>query len=97
MKTQIELAEQVAAFLKSLAPEPRRKLRLGLRALADGKGDIKELTDTLSGFQRLRVGSYRVIYDESFDASGRKILCLFAERRAVVYELFTELLLSDLS
>lgn len=60
-------------------------------------GDTKELTDALGGYQRLRVGPYRIIYREAFEKGGRVVKCLFAERRAVVYELFTELVVSDLT
>lgn len=33
MKTKVELSEQVLNFVRALAPEPRRSLRLGLRGL----------------------------------------------------------------
>ena len=92
MKTGIELDPQVAEFVRSLAPEPRRRLRAALRGLEEEAGDLKQLEADLSGYARLRVGSYRVILRFYIDASQRVARCIFAERRAVVYELFSEIL-----
>ena len=50
---------QVADFVGSLAPEPRRRLREGLRGLEREEGDLKQLEADLTGYARLRVGSYR--------------------------------------
>ena len=86
---KIELSPQVAAFVRSLAPEPRRKLRLALKGLAKGLGDIKALEGALTSYSRLRVLSYRVIL---FYRSRGQIECVFAERRSIVYEIFAEAL-----
>ncbi len=80
----IKPSAQVANFLHSLAPEPRRQLRLAIRALAQGRGDVKALEGELAGYWRLRVGSYRVILSKSPAA----IECIFAERRSIIYEIF---------
>jgi len=80
----IKPSAQVAQFLRSLAPEPRRQLRLGIRALAQNRGDLKALEGDLAGYWRLRVGSYRVIL---WRGAG-VIECVFAERRSIVYEVF---------
>jgi len=90
MKTTVDLSDQVLNFVRSLAPEPRRALRLGLRGLADDRGDIKQLEGELAGWCRLRVKSYRVIFRYELEASRRIARCVFAERRALVYELFAE-------
>lgn len=90
---RIELSEQVVAFVKSQAPEPRRWLRAALRRLAMEQGDIKALEGPLSGYYRLRVHGYRLIY--SYDCSvknERVIKCIFLERRNVIYEVFTAML-----
>ncbi len=97
MKTRVEWSGQVASFVNAQSPEPRHKLRLAIRALADGGVDTRALVDLMSGYQRLRLGPYRVIFREKFDEGGRVVLCIFAERRAVVYEIFTEMLLADFS
>jgi len=91
MNTKVFWSEQVERFVLSQAPEPRRKLRLAIRALAQDAGDIKVLEGALSGFSRLRVNNYRVIFFEDHRGGNRIIECIFAERRAVVYEIFTQL------
>jgi mRNA interferase RelE/StbE len=82
----IKPSAQVAAFLRSLAPEPRRQLRLAIRSLALGRGDVKALEGELAGYWRLRAGSYRVILWQS----ATVIECVFAERRSIIYEIFAE-------
>ena len=90
---KVELADQVVTFIRSQAPDPRRKLRLALRDLASEHGDIRALEGPLQGYHRLRIGSYRIVL-----AYGRKsgtttcIRCLFAERRDTVYTVFTRML-----
>ena len=81
----VVVSDQVLAFVRRLAPEPRRTLRQALRDLAAGKGDIRQLEAPLEGYSRLRVGAHRVIF-----AYGEKrvIECVFAERRSLVYEIF---------
>ena len=41
MKVRVELDPQVAAFVCSLAPEPRKRLRQALHGLEHEKGDLK--------------------------------------------------------
>ena len=90
---RIELSEQVVAFVKSQAPEPRRWLRAALRRLTSERGGIKSLEGPLAGFYRLRVRGYRVIFAyESSVKTNRIIKCVFAERRHVIYEVFAEML-----
>ena len=59
---QIELSDQVVAFVRRLAPQPRQALRSALRSLAEGRGDIRALEADLAGFYRLRVSRFRVIF-----------------------------------
>ena len=87
--TQVNLAAQVVEFFGQLAPEPRIKLRLALRRLEQEKGDIKSLEGKLAGYQRLRSGSYRVIFTRRVRKGRPEIDCVFAEHRALVYEVFT--------
>jgi len=95
MKTRIELTVQVRNFISALPPDPKKHLRQGIRDDAEGKGDLKILTDNLSGYSRLRVKDFRVIYREAFEGGERVIKCLFAERRNVVYELFAQMVLKN--
>ncbi len=96
-KAQVLVAGQVRGFIASLAPEPKKKLRAGLRALESDEGDIADLVDDLLGYKRLRVGQFRVIYMEVSKGGKPVRECVFAERRNVVYELFAKMVLDDLS
>ena len=90
---KVEVSDQVLKFIKSQAPEPRKRLRLALRKLASEQGDIKSLEGPLSGYLRLRVGPYRVLLAYGADSGCPKCLrCLFAERRDIVYEIFSRAL-----
>ena len=71
--------------MKGLAPEPRRKLRLAMKELAKGRGDIKVLDGALASYSRLWVAEYRVIF---FPRSIGEIECIYAEKRSIVYEVF---------
>jgi len=96
VKADIQWSSQVTEFVGALAPEPKKKLIAGLRALASDRGGIKDLVDEMIGYKRLRVGPYRVIYREAMERGRPVRKCLFAERRNVVYELFAQMLLDDL-
>lgn len=87
---KVEISTQVRAFIAALAPEPRKKLRQAIQLLSQNKGNIKPLVDELDGFHRLRVGDFRVIYRQSFRGGSVVVSCVFAERREVVYQHFTE-------
>lgn len=89
---QVEVLPQVYEFLRTLAPAPRRRLRLGISGLKEWSGDIKALEGELQGFWRLRVASYRVIFAVEMRHGIETVRCLFAERRSVVYELFARIL-----
>ena len=96
MKAEVQWSKQVQSFVASLAPEPKRKLRAGIRGLASDAGDIKPLVDELTGYQRLRVGDFRIIYRDAFERGMPVRKCLFAERRNVVYEIFRKMVLDDI-
>ena len=96
MNAEVQWSQQVQHFVSSLAPDSKKKLRAGIRALADDRGDIKPLVDELIGYHRLRVSHFRVIYREAFEEGVPVRKCLFAERRDVVYELFRHMVLDDI-
>lgn len=85
---KVRLEAQVVEFIRRQAPDPRRRLRDGLRALARGRGDVKGLEAPLEEYQRLRVGPFRLI----FRHAGDHLRVVFAERRGIVYEVFAEML-----
>ena len=90
MKTKVEISDQVLNFVRSLAPQPRRSIRVALRGLENDRGDIKQLEGDLAGWCRLRVTSYRVIFRYEIEENQGVARCVFAERRPLVYELFAE-------
>ena|ERR1051325_483286 len=96
MKAEVQWSEQVLNFVGSLAPDSKKKLRAGIRALAEDRGEIKPLVDELLGYNRLRVGEFRIIYREVFEKGIPVRKCLFAERRDVVYEIFRKIVLDDI-
>ena len=87
MKTSA--SEQVKGWLASLPPQTKHRVRLALRALEHGQGDVKALVGELEGFNRLRVGGLRVIYRQ---LGSQQIRLEYANTRDVVYELFQQLL-----
>lgn len=95
MKTKVKVAPQIEEFIKSRAPEPRRRLTRAVKALAKDAGDIRTLEGPLAACSRLRIGGYRVIFTEKHARGERRIDCVFAERRSVVYELFEKLLAAE--
>ena len=90
---KVRLAPQVVDFVRSQAPEPRRRLRRALRDLGRGTGDIKPLEGPLQDYSRLRVGPYRVILSYR---TPRTVECVFAERRSIVYEVFADAMIERL-
>ncbi len=85
MNFKVQVREQVWDFTQTLGLENRRALKRAIVALATERGDIRALTDELSGFYRLRVGRFRVIFRY---LPGRVIDCVFVEERKLVYEVF---------
>jgi len=84
--TKVILSAQVVHYQRAQHPQARRAIKVALGGLATGKGDIKTLEDDLDGYHRLAVGPHRVIFEIGPDGTIR---CLFAERRKVVYEIFS--------
>jgi mRNA-degrading endonuclease RelE of RelBE toxin-antitoxin system len=86
---KISASEQVAAWLTSLPPEAKHRVRMALRQLATGRGDVKALQGPLEGFNRLRIGGRRIIYRQ---VASDKILLEYANTRDVIYEMFEQIL-----
>lgn len=86
---KISASEQVAAWLCGLPPQSKRRVRLALRGLAKGRGDIKGLQGPLEGFNRLRIGGLRIIHRQ---ISGNEIRLEYANTRDAVYELYEQIL-----
>jgi mRNA-degrading endonuclease RelE of RelBE toxin-antitoxin system len=86
---KISASDHVAAWLTSLPPQTKKRVRAALRALAKGNGDIKGLQGDLEGFSRLRIGGIRILHRQ---VSARDIRLEYANTRDVVYEMFRQLL-----
>jgi mRNA-degrading endonuclease RelE of RelBE toxin-antitoxin system len=84
----VRVREEVLDYLRRLPPEPRHALRVAIKTLAEERGDIRALTDDLEGFCRLRVGSYRVIFEYEIIGGKRTATCVFAGARRWIYEAF---------
>ena len=97
MKTRVQVSDQVLDFVRARAPEPRKALRAGIRGLAEDLGDIKRLEGKLTGYARLRVQHFRVVFSETVKEGGRVIECVFAEERSVVYEIFAKIYASKVT
>ena len=82
---KISASEQVQAWLAALPPETKKRVRVALRDLANGKGDIKALHSELAGWCRLRVGGLRIVYRT---LPGKVIRLDYADTRDMVYENF---------
>ena len=92
-RRQVLLSDQVIAFVRAQAPEPRRRLRSALRGLEAGRGDLLPLEAGFEGYHRLRVGAFRIILRYGRTTAGATTACcVFAERRAMVYVLLDDLL-----
>ncbi len=89
---KVEISAQVEDFFRRQAPEPRRRLRQALRRLENEAGDIRALEGPLAGYHRLRVGAYRII----FAYAPPRIRCIHAERRDIVYSVFSAALQQQL-
>lgn len=89
MKIEVTLDDQPLAFIRRQTPDARKALREALHEVERGCWVPIALTDELEGFYKLRVGSFRLILHATERAGFRVI---FAERRNVVYELFSQIL-----
>ena len=96
MTTRVRVGRQVEDFLRALAPEPRRALWRGLKGLAKGTGDLRQLDGRLAPYWRLRVGRMRVVFAIKAAVGERQVLCFYAGYRATVYELVAQLLASGM-
>lgn len=89
---------QVEAFIKSLAPEPRKAILRSVKQLAAGRThglDIRALEARLQGYFRLRVATYRVIYTVEASQAGPTLVLLAAGPRSTIYEAFERILLDQ--
>lgn len=85
MSFKVKVRPQVWVFATTLGLEHRRAFKRAVVGLAEEKGDIKALGDKLSGYYRLKVSRFRVIFRYT---PGQVIECVYAEERKLIYEIF---------
>ena len=85
MSFKVKVRPQVRVFATTLGMEHRRIFKRAVLGLATEKGDIRALGDNLSGYYRLKVSRFRVIFRYT---PGQVIECVFAEERKLIYEIF---------
>jgi mRNA-degrading endonuclease RelE of RelBE toxin-antitoxin system len=81
---KVQISEQVADYVRQLPPIPKKRIRSALKSLEQLEGDLKDLEEPLDRYTRLRIYQFRVILSIEPD----KIVCIFIERRSIVYEVF---------
>jgi mRNA interferase RelE/StbE len=82
----VKFSSQVASVLTTLHPGVRRDIRRQLDHLDNDRPcDKKPLKGNLTGFHRLRIGKYRIIY--SISSTGEAIAEFIGERNTV-YDTF---------
>ena len=81
----VRLSAQVVRISTNLAPEPRRAVKQAPRDLRSERGDFRGLEGVVTGYHRLRVGRFRIIFSY---AAAETIEVLFIEERSLVHEVF---------
>ena len=85
MSYKLQIGPQIHAFQATVGPQSRREIKHAIKELAREHGDIRALRDNLSGWHRLKIGHYRLIFRYT---EGQIIQCVFLEDRKLVYEIF---------
>jgi mRNA interferase RelE/StbE len=93
MTVTVVVKEPVYEFARRLAPEPRQAVRQALKGLRNERGDIRALEQALTGYYRLRIGKFRLIFRY---LNPTTIEAVFLEERGVVYEVFEAQFLAKL-
>ena len=92
MKTRVVLEDQVLEFIQRQPPETRKHLREALHAVENGEIYPEPLEDKLEGFYKLKIERFRILLQPDKSELGPIFKAVFCERRAVVYEMFAQIL-----
>jgi mRNA-degrading endonuclease RelE of RelBE toxin-antitoxin system len=92
MRIKVTIEPQPPEFIQRQPPETRKRLREAIHAVERGEVFPKPLEDELDGFYKLKVERFRIIIQSASEAGGPFFRNVFAERRKVVYELFSQIL-----
>jgi len=89
---RVTLEAQPREFIQRQPPEARKRLRESLHAVEHGRLHPEPLEDELNGFYKLKVDRHRFILQAVTGPNGPFFRVVFAERRKVVYEMFSQIL-----
>lgn len=90
MKVTVE--PQPREFIGRQSPDARKQLREAIHALENDEIFPEPLDDELEGFYKIKVNRHRLIVQFVSSDDGPFFRIVFAERRKVVYELFSQIL-----
>jgi mRNA-degrading endonuclease RelE of RelBE toxin-antitoxin system len=90
MKVTVE--PQPREFIGRQSPDARKQLREAIHALENDEIFPEPLDDELEGFYKIKANRYRLIVQFVSSDDGPFFRIVFAERRKVVYELFSQIL-----
>jgi len=79
---RLRVPEEIRDAIGLLPPDTKRKVRAALAAILDEPDVGEPLRDRLSGYRRMRIGRWRVVYRER----ARVVEILAIGPRAMVYE-----------
>ena len=91
---KVTVSQQIVSYTSTLHPEHRRAIKAELKKLEEEAGQTKKLNGSLAGFERLRIGKFRLIFKRLKSGS---IECVYIEERKRVYQEFSALADSPLS
>jgi mRNA-degrading endonuclease RelE of RelBE toxin-antitoxin system len=89
---KVSTSDEVRAFLRTLAPQSRQTILRELDKVEAGHMQPVALEPPLERFYKIRAGRFRVLC--AIDRN--QLFALFAERRAVVYEVASATLLDEI-
>ena len=82
MKRPLILSDALRDFIRHLPPNLKRKVKDGLKEIADSPASGKALRDDLTGLRSYRIGSCRIVYQ----ADERAITLITVGPRKTVYQ-----------
>ena len=65
IKRHLKIPSELLAFLRTLHPDVKRKIRAGLKEIALNPSSGKILKEELEGLRSYRIGGYRIVYRET--------------------------------
>ncbi len=82
---KLDVSEEIRAFLRRLAPEPRKKVARALDGIEDGTARLEPLHEPLDRYYKLRSGRFRILCA----VEDNTVFALYAAERSIVYEVAT--------